>query len=107
LSNVWYYADYKGQIGPVKLQQLKDALARVSEPANVLVWRDGFTEWKPASDVPEFRAQTLSPPPLPVDQMPTWQVKWWWYIVPFISNRHWQSGRTKGDDLEFCATAKG
>jgi hypothetical protein len=85
LSDVWYYADYKGQIGPVNLQQLKDVLARVSEPASVLVWRDGFTEWKKASDVPEFRAQTLSPPPLPSDQMPTWRVRWWWYIVPFVS----------------------
>jgi uncharacterized protein DUF4339 len=85
LSDAWYYADYKGQIGPVSQQQLNDVLTRVSEPAAVLVWRDGFAEWKRAADVPEFRAQTLSPPPLPPDQMPTWRVKWWWYIVPFIA----------------------
>ncbi|WP_410052566.1 DUF4339 domain-containing protein [Bradyrhizobium sp. SZCCHNR1070] len=85
LSDIWYYTDYKGQVGPVSVQQLKDVLARVSEPASVLVWRDGFAEWKRASDVPEFRAQTLSPPPLPSGQTPTWTVKWWWYIVPFIS----------------------
>ncbi|WP_194460347.1 DUF4339 domain-containing protein [Bradyrhizobium sp. CCBAU 53421] len=85
MSDVWYYADYKGHIGPVSLQQLKDVLARVSEPASVLVWRDGFEEWKKAGEVPEFRAQTLSLPPLPLDQMPTWRVKWWWIIVPFVS----------------------
>jgi hypothetical protein len=85
LSETWYYADYKGQIGPVTLQQLKVTLPHLSEPENVLVWRDGFTDWMRAGDVPEFRAQTSRPPPPPSDQMPTWQVRWWWYPIPFIS----------------------
>ncbi|WP_128935789.1 DUF4339 domain-containing protein [Bradyrhizobium zhanjiangense] len=85
MSGAWYYADYKGQIGPITLQELKDTLARMSEPENVLVWRDGFTDWVRAGDVPEFRSETSRPPQLPTDQMPTWRVKWWWYPIPFIS----------------------
>jgi hypothetical protein len=85
MSDTWYYADYKGQIGPVTLQQLKETLPHLSEPENVLVWRDGFTDWARAGDVAEFRAQTSRPPPPPLDQMPTWRVKWWWYPIPFIS----------------------
>jgi GYF domain 2 len=83
LSDSWYYADYKGQIGPITLQELKETLPRFSKPENVFVWRVGFTEWVKASDVPEL-AQT-GPPRLPMDEVPTWRVKWWWYPIPFIS----------------------
>jgi hypothetical protein len=85
LSDIWYYADYNGRIGPVTLQQLKETLPRLSEPENVLVWRAGFTDWMRAGEVPEFRGQTSIPPPPPPGQIPTWRVKWWWYPIPFIS----------------------
>jgi hypothetical protein len=85
VSEAWYYADYKGQIGPITLEQMKTALARLSEPENVLVWREGFTDWVRAGDVPEFRSQTSKPSQLPRDHMPTWRVKRWWYLIPFIS----------------------
>jgi hypothetical protein len=85
LSEIWYYADYQGQIGPITLEQLKETLPRFSEPENVLVWRNGFTNWLRAGDVPEFRAQTLKPPQPPTGEMPTWRVKWWWIPIPFIS----------------------
>jgi hypothetical protein len=77
VSEAWYYADYNGRVGPTTLQELKNTLARSSEPENVLVWRHGFTEWVRAGDAPELRSQ---PPELPTDQMP-----WWWYPIPFIS----------------------
>ena len=83
LSDIWYYADYKGQVGPLTLQELRETLPRFSEPENVLVWRAGFTDWAKAGDVPEF-AQA-SPPNLPTDEMPTWRVKWWWYPIPFLT----------------------
>ena len=85
MSDNWYYADYNGQNGPVTLQELKATLPRLAEPENVLVWHEGFTDWMKAGAVAEFNAQTSKPPRLPTDQMPTWQVKWWWYPVPFIS----------------------
>ena len=86
VSDTWYYADYKGQKGPLTLEQLRMTLARFSEPENVLVWRDGFAGWEKAGEVAEFKAQTSRPPPLQQsDNMPTWRVKWWWYPIPFPS----------------------
>lgn len=61
MSGAWYYADHKGLIGPITLQELKNTLAGRSEPENMLVWRDGLTNWVRAGDVPEFWSQT-SPP---------------------------------------------
>ena len=66
-------------------EELKEALPRLPEPENVLVWRAGFTDWLKAGEVPEFSSLTSRPPPLPTDRMPTWRVKWWWYPIPFIS----------------------
>ncbi|WP_456758700.1 GYF domain-containing protein [Bradyrhizobium sp. USDA 4011] len=74
-----------GRLGRLRFSKLKDRLPRLSNPENVLVWHAGFTDWLRAGDVPEFRAQTSTPPPVPSDQAPTWQVKWWWYAVPFVS----------------------
>jgi uncharacterized membrane protein YhaH (DUF805 family) len=65
LSNVWYYADHGRQIGPLTLPELKDALAVAPMPRQVLVRCDTFPDWKRAGDVPELRAQTVVPPPLP------------------------------------------
>lgn len=84
MPDSWYYADYTGQNGPVTLQELQAMLARLPDPDNVLVWRAGFSDWLKAAAVSELKAQSR-PPRLPPDQMPTWQVKWWWYPVPFIS----------------------
>jgi uncharacterized membrane protein YhaH (DUF805 family) len=65
VSTIWYYADRGQQIGPLTLQDLKQALATLPEPRQVLVWCDTFPDWKRAGDVPELRAQTVVPPPLP------------------------------------------
>jgi hypothetical protein len=65
VSDIWYYADERGQIGPLTLQQLRETLATLSNAKDVLVWCDGFPDWKRAGDVSELRAQTVVPPPLP------------------------------------------
>jgi hypothetical protein len=44
---------------------MKDALPAVPNAKDVLVWRDGFSDWTRAGDVPELRARTIVPPPLP------------------------------------------
>jgi GYF domain 2/Sel1 repeat len=62
VSDIWYYADADGQVGPLTLQELRQELAAFSNANDVLVWCDHFTDWKPASDVPELRAL---PPTLP------------------------------------------
>jgi Protein of unknown function (DUF2569)/GYF domain 2 len=44
---------------------MKDALPTLPNAKEVLVWRDGFSNWTRAGDVPELRARTITPPPLP------------------------------------------
>jgi GYF domain 2 len=67
VPHAWYYADRNGQVGPLTLQELKDTITTLPNAAasGVLVWRDGFTAWKPAKDVVELKGQALRPPPLP------------------------------------------
>jgi hypothetical protein len=64
-SDIWYVAYRQGQIGPLSLQELKEKLATVSNAGDVLVWRNGFPDWKRAQDVSELKGQTIEPPPLP------------------------------------------
>lgn len=78
----WHYVDYVGQVGPLTLEQLRQAILKFPEPDGVLVWRYGLTNWVRAGDVAELARR---PPPPPPDEMPTWRVKWWWYPIPFIS----------------------
>jgi hypothetical protein len=62
VSDIWYYADADGQVGPLSLQELRQELAASSNANDVLVWCEGFPDWKPARDVTELRAV---PPQLP------------------------------------------
>lgn len=65
----WFYADQNGNVvGPLALQELTDALASSPNALDTLVWRNNFTDWKRAADVPELEAGTarVLPPPLPV-----------------------------------------
>jgi hypothetical protein len=66
MSDAWYYANKNGQVGPLTLRELKETLATFpsTKVDDVLVWRDGFPEWKPAKDVAELRKPPV-PPPLP------------------------------------------
>jgi GYF domain 2 len=60
--DTWYYAGREGQVGPLTLAELRDALANIPKAQQVFVWRDGFPDWQPASSVPELG--TIVPPPL-------------------------------------------
>ena len=62
MSDTWYYAVHGDRTGPVTFQQLRDALARLPNTGDVLVWRDGFPDWKRVGDVPELRSQAAAPP---------------------------------------------
>ena len=67
-EDVWYYADKSGPVGPLSLQELRETLATLSNDSAhpVLVWRQGFANWKPATDVSQLNGgETLLPPPLP------------------------------------------
>src|SRR5262245_31116001 len=62
MSDTWYYADQGKRSGPVSLQDLRNALARMPNAPEVLVWRDGFPDWKKAGDIPELRPAGMAPP---------------------------------------------
>jgi uncharacterized membrane protein YhaH (DUF805 family) len=62
MSDTWYYADQGRRSEPVTTQDLRNALARLPNARDVLVWRDGFPDWKRAGDVPELWAQPAGAP---------------------------------------------
>jgi membrane protease subunit (stomatin/prohibitin family) len=59
---------YNGPDGQSKLS-VSDIVEKVKAAPGEkhLVWKDGFSEWKPAADVPEIKAEMSSggPPPIP------------------------------------------
>lgn len=61
MSDDWYLAKGEKQYGPFPLEDLRKRL-REFDLADLLVWRAGFENWKPAAEVSELR---LKPPPLP------------------------------------------
>jgi hypothetical protein len=113
MSDVWYYANQGGHVGPFNCQQLKKTLSTMPDSADVLVWCDQFPVWKRARDVPELwpdRAPS-SPSSIP-DVLPEFQrkspflrkPKGWLSILAlpllgFASNRvgHEEMGRISRD----------
>ncbi len=65
--STWYVAANGKSIGPLSTAQLAASIASGQYSASTLVWRDGFADWLPASDVPELNnpaAATGNPPPV-------------------------------------------
>src|SRR2546423_140895 len=65
MENVWHYAEGSKSVGPISVADLTTILSRVSNAKDVLVWRDGFSNWEKAENVPELAAFAIKPPPLP------------------------------------------
>jgi type IV pilus assembly protein PilA len=65
MSDVWYYAASNNSVGPLSKATLVEALSRMQEPKNTLVWRSGFADWKKASEISELLPYVAKPPPLP------------------------------------------
>lgn len=82
-EDAWYYVDSGQRIGPLGLLSLKKILVTLPDSETLLVWCEGFPDWKLAGDVKELRA--VMPPPVPethrAASMPEWEVRWWWYLV--------------------------
>jgi hypothetical protein len=55
------YSEDDGQVGPLSLAELRQALSKFPKRKQVFVWRDGFTDWKLATDVAEITARTSLP----------------------------------------------
>ena len=85
MSEVWYYVDSGGSVGPLTTLELRKTLRTLPNSNDILVWCDDFPSWKKAGDVSELGTRLSAPPPVPtsrnIAQMPTWRVRWWWYPV--------------------------
>jgi hypothetical protein len=61
MNNTWYYSEGDKSVGPLSLADLTTRLSRVSNARGVLVWRDGFSSWVRAENVPELAAHIPAP----------------------------------------------
>ncbi len=57
----WRWADPTGQQRAVRTDELRAALAGGVIAPNTPVWRPGWTDWKPALEVPELASSALAP----------------------------------------------
>lgn len=63
--SIWYVAENGKSIGPLPTQELVTALSTGRYSGSSMVWRDGFADWLPASEVPELNqpgSGTIPPP---------------------------------------------
>jgi hypothetical protein len=91
VSDVWYYADGSGHIGPFSLLQFKATLLTMPDPGEALVWCPAFDGWKRASDVPELWSGTAPPRASSPSHAAESRIKdakeprrhgprWWWFV---------------------------
>jgi hypothetical protein len=70
MTDVWYYSYNEQRVGPLSLAGLNAALQRMSDRKDLLVWRNGFSEWQRPEDVREISASLPTPPPIPGNSAP-------------------------------------
>ena len=63
----WYYSNNGAQTGPVSAEDLKSMLADGRVKSTDMVWREGMSDWVPASSVGEL---AVSAAPAPVQAAP-------------------------------------
>lgn len=62
----WYYSKNGTQLGPVAEEELSAKMQSGEVGASDLIWQEGMSDWKPASQVPTFQGRvSLSAPPFP------------------------------------------
>jgi Predicted membrane protein len=64
----WYYANAGQQAGPVDQRTLESLIAAGTITQNTLVWRDGWSEWRPVgqTELASHFVRQPPPPPQPV-----------------------------------------
>jgi hypothetical protein len=70
MNNAWFYDDYGQTRGPVHPEDLVSYLKQRDEWRAVLVWKEGFADWKHAVEVDELSRWLTRPPPLPRPRTP-------------------------------------
>jgi hypothetical protein len=64
MSEFWYHAEGNETRGPITFDQLIKILSQLPTPKGVLVWREGFDDWKAAENISEIVEKLIRPPPL-------------------------------------------
>jgi len=70
VADIWYYADGGGPKGPFPFEELINFLSKASDLRRILVWRQGFEDWRTVEQVREISAELFRPPPLPIRPPP-------------------------------------
>ncbi|MET3964996.1 DUF4339 domain-containing protein [Bradyrhizobium sp. S3.9.1] len=65
MSIGWFYDDGGQARGPITSGDLFSCLKQRDDWGTVLVWREGFADWKQAAEVEELLSRLTRPPPLP------------------------------------------
>jgi hypothetical protein len=65
MTDTWYYSYNEQRVGPFSLAGLNAALQRISDRKDLLVWRNGFSEWQRPENVREISTFLPTPPPIP------------------------------------------
>ena len=64
MRDEWFCSGPEGRTGPLTLDQLRDALARHPQAADVFIWNESFPDWVRVGDLGNLD-QFDSPPPIP------------------------------------------
>jgi hypothetical protein len=65
---MWYYAQNNQQMGPIPEEEMKAKLRGGILVGSTLAWKEGMSDWKPVSEIPELSTVLLSAvPPLSRD----------------------------------------
>jgi hypothetical protein len=66
----WFYVAGEQTIGPEPFENLLAILGARDDWQSLLVWRDGYTDWRRAGGVPEISLYLKKPPPIPKPSIP-------------------------------------
>lgn len=58
---IWWYVNNGRRIGPVSVGELQEAVSQAAEPLNVLIWNEGFSNWRRYGEVKELTEIDSSP----------------------------------------------
>lgn len=65
----WYVVENGSQVGPLTAEEVQNRFKSGRYTPDTLFWREGFTDWQRAGDIPELagaaRRPATAPPPLP------------------------------------------
>lgn len=79
MGNDWHYIFSGQRNGPISQALLLKKMQEGQFSRDILVWREGMSDWRKASEIPEFMPSRTEPPPIPVNVPPP---------IPFAEKSH-------------------